>query len=111
MEHHAPTSSDTSPGYSHTQGQHSHRPWQWRLAFWLFIAIGAYYLITEHRAHLALGLPYLPLLLFAACPLIHLFGHGGHGGHQAGAPRPSPNVPAGQSGVQVTTEHRHGDMP
>lgn len=59
-------------------------PW-WRtrggLVLLGFLAIGAYLLITEHRAHLALALPYLPWLLFLACPLMHLFMHGGHGGH------------------------------
>jgi hypothetical protein len=47
-----------------------------------FLAIGGFYLWTEHRAHLLGALVYLPLL---ACPLMHLFmhhGHGGHGGHQ-----------------------------
>ena len=46
-----------------------------RLVFYGFLAIAAYFLITEHRAHLV---PYLPLVLLAACPLLHLF-HGGHG--------------------------------
>jgi hypothetical protein len=41
-----------------------------------FIAIAAYFLLTEHRAHLLGALPYLLLL---ACPLLHLFHHGGHG--------------------------------
>ncbi len=45
-----------------------------------FLAIAAFFLITEHRAHLFGILPYLLLL---ACPLLHLFhGHGGHGGHE-----------------------------
>lgn len=44
-----------------------------------FIAIAGFFLWTEHRAH-ALGV--LPYLLLAACPIIHLFMHGGHGGHQ-----------------------------
>jgi hypothetical protein len=44
--------------------------------FWMFAAVGAYYLITEHRAHL---LDYLPYILLMACPLMHLFHrHGGH---------------------------------
>ena len=45
------------------------------------IAIAAFFLWTEHRAHV-LGV--LPYVVFLACPLIHLFmhhGHGGHGGH------------------------------
>ncbi|HVK54986.1 MAG TPA: DUF2933 domain-containing protein [Burkholderiales bacterium] len=46
---------------------------------WGFIAIAAFFLFTEHRAHLFGILPYLLLL---ACPLMHLFhGHGGHGQH------------------------------
>ncbi len=45
-----------------------------------FLAIGAFFLITEHAAHLFGVLPYALLL---ACPLMHLFMHGGHG-HGAG---------------------------
>ena len=41
-----------------------------------FLAITAYFLWTEHRAHVVQSLPYI-LLLF--CPLLHLF-HGGHAG-------------------------------
>ena len=44
----------------------------------IFLAIGAFFLLTEHRAHLFGFLPYLLLL---ACPLMHMFHHGGHGGH------------------------------
>ena len=43
-----------------------------------FLAIGAYFLITEHRAHLALGVPYLPWLILLACPLMHVFMHRDH---------------------------------
>lgn len=41
-----------------------------------FLAIAAFFLFTEHRAHLFGVLPYLLLL---ACPLMHLFMHHGHG--------------------------------
>lgn len=44
-----------------------------------FLLIAGYFLVTEHRAHLALALPYLPWLLLLACPFLHFF-HGGHGG-------------------------------
>ncbi|MCI0559710.1 MAG: DUF2933 domain-containing protein [Nitrososphaera sp.] len=44
----------------------------------LFLAIIAFFLVTEHTAHLFGILPYLLLL---ACPLLHLFMHRGHGGH------------------------------
>ena len=41
-----------------------------------FLGVAAFFLLTEHRAH---AIEYLPLLLLAACPLMHLFhGHGGH---------------------------------
>ena len=45
-----------------------------------FLAIAAFFLWEEHRAHLLGALPYVLLLL---CPLLHLF-HGGHGGHGGG---------------------------
>ena len=55
------------------------RPW-WRsrigVAALGFGALIAFYLLTEHRAHVFGVLPYLLLL---ACPLMHLFMH--HGGH------------------------------
>lgn len=47
-----------------------------------FLLIAGFFLWTEHRAHL-LGI--LPYLLFAACPLMHLFHHG-HGHHGSGTP-------------------------
>jgi len=46
-----------------------------------FLAIGAFYLVTEHRAHLLPYLGYWPYLLVLACPLLHVFMHGGHGSH------------------------------
>ena len=47
-----------------------------------FILIGAYFLLTEHRAHM---IQFLPFLLLLACPLLHMFhGHGGHGGDAEG---------------------------
>ena len=46
----------------------------------LALAGVSYYLLTQHLEHLAVALPYLILL---ACPLMHIFGHGGHGHHHA----------------------------
>lgn len=44
----------------------------------MLAAIAAFYLLREHWAHVLGGWPYLLLLL---CPLMHVFGHGHHGGH------------------------------
>lgn len=69
-EHHA----------SNATGQGGH----WKLVLVVFLAIAAFFLYTEHSAHLY---GYLPYLLLAACPLMHLFHrHGSHGRHA----RPGP---------------------
>jgi hypothetical protein len=50
-------------------------------AAYLFLAVAAFFLWTEHRAHVLGALPYLLVL---ACPVIHLLmhrRHGGRGGH------------------------------
>lgn len=44
----------------------------------LFITVIGFYLFTEHTAHF-LGI--LPFLIFLLCPLMHIFMHHGHGGH------------------------------
>ena len=43
-----------------------------------FLIIAGALLFTEHRAHVLGVLIWLPLL---ACPLMHVFMHGGHGHH------------------------------
>ena len=54
---------------------------RFRWVFWGFMAIGAFFVLTEHTAHV-LGI--LPYLLVLACPLMHLFMHHGQGhGHHA----------------------------
>ena len=59
----------------------------WRLPLWigtaLLAAIALFFLWEEHRAHLFGVLPYL---LLAACPLIHVFMHRGHGGGHGSGP-------------------------
>ena len=55
------------------------------LALLVVALVGGFLLFTEHRAHVLGVLPYLFLL---ACPLMHLFMHGGHsrhGGHHGHA--------------------------
>ncbi len=65
-------SSITNPGF-----------WRSRtgLALLGFLGIAAFFLFTEHRAHVLGALPYVLLLL---CPFLHFFGHGGHGRHEEG---------------------------
>lgn len=52
--------------------------WIVRMLMIALVAVGAYYIITEHGAHV---LAAWPLLILLACPLMHIFMHGGHGGH------------------------------
>lgn len=49
--------------------------WLYKVGKWGAISIIAYFLITEHRAHVIQFLPYIFLLV---CPLMHIFMHGGH---------------------------------
>ena len=73
--------------HEHTQTS-SLRPRFWRssygVAFLIIAAVAAYFLLKDHTAYVA---NYLPLLLLAACPLMHFFMHRGHGhgGHKRAA--------------------------
>jgi hypothetical protein len=65
-----------------------------------FLAIAAYFLLAEHRAHF---IQLLPFLLLLACPLLHgLHGHGGRGGGDRDKSR--------RTGDE-TGEHRHEGEP
>jgi hypothetical protein len=70
------------------------RPTWWRtrtgVAAIGFGLVAAFYLLREHWGHTLGALPYLILL---ACPLMHLFMHGGHGGHDHGGGRSSQENP------------------
>ena len=75
------------PRPAHRPDQDSAPPfWRSRYALGLLVfgAVAAYFLLSEHRAHFFGALPFLLLL---ACPLMHVFMHGGHGssgGHSGG---------------------------
>lgn len=45
------------------------------IALIMLALVAGFYLLREHWAHVAGNWPYLLLLM---CPLMHLFGHGGH---------------------------------
>lgn len=65
--------------------EHANAPPFWRsrygIGLLVFGAIAAYFLLTEHLAHVVGA---LPLLILLACPLMHVFMHHGHGGHGHG---------------------------
>lgn len=46
----------------------------WAVTAFVVVAV-LFYLVTEHRVHFFGALPWLILL---ACPLLHIFMHGGH---------------------------------
>lgn len=64
------------------------RVFKWVLCGMLVVA--GFFLLTEHQAHV-LGV--LPYLLLAACPLMHVFMHHGHGGHHHHHHDPSQTPP------------------
>jgi hypothetical protein len=63
---------------SMSQEQGTQRSAQWGVLLLLLIAVIAFFLLTDHRAHLFEFLPYLLLL---ACPFMHFFMHRGHVKH------------------------------
>jgi len=91
---------------NHDKGERSHGLGGTASLFFIaFAAIGAFFLITEHRAHLYGALPWLLLL---AVPLLHVFmhsghGHGGHGG-EARRDRTEAGIGPPSSGSGA---HRH----
>ena len=64
-------------------GPHWSRINQWVL--WLGLAAAVLWMLYRHNAHLV---QLVPFLLVLACPLMHLFGHGRHGGHRHGDAAP-----------------------
>ena len=62
-------------------------------------AIASYFLLTWHLAHTLGALPYL---LLAACPLMHLFMHHGHGGYGS-MPQAGKDIAAGASPPSQST--------
>ncbi|MCP1644978.1 hypothetical protein J2T41_004620 [Pseudomonas citronellolis] len=82
--------------------QHASRPRFWRSRYGIGLlvigAIAGYFLLKERTAHMA---GYLPYLLLAACPLMHVFMHRGHGHGQ----------PASHDTAQAPRQHADGDGP
>jgi len=70
------------------------------IIFCVFTVVAAFYLLTEHRAHL---LGWLPYLIFLACPLMHVFMHGSHGRAHQGNSTPEKDA----SGTSARQSHNH----
>ena len=71
-----------APNQPRLNGPVQHRPDRldrfirhWAVTAFVVAAV-IFYLVTEHRVHFFGALPWLILL---ACPLLHIFMHGGHG--------------------------------
>jgi hypothetical protein len=98
---------DTHGNPSPHRPQHTPSTPFWRTrygaGFLVFGAIAAYFLLTEHLAHV---LGALPLLFLLACPLMHVFMHHGHahGNHRHGDGTSNPD--AGKS-----SQPQGGDAP
>ncbi|MBC7954678.1 MAG: DUF2933 domain-containing protein [Cytophagales bacterium] len=90
------------PAAHHQQPEQASAPPFWRsryaIGLLVFGAVAAYFLLSEHRAHFIGALPYLLLL---ACPLMHVFMHGGHGsghGDHGGGGKPGSGTSAPKTG-------------
>ena len=70
------------------------------------VSILGFLIYEGHGAHL---LGYAPFLLILACPLMHIFMHGGHGGHgvhgNRSAEEKETRAPEDQ---KKNSEHSHG---
>lgn len=100
---------DRDLGREYAKGPRPTQPRLVRIGFWLLLAIAAFYLFTEHRAHLLAG-AWLPLILLA-CPLMHLIMHRGHGGH--GAHRRGKSVKSDSQSLprSLNSSRGRGDAP
>lgn len=56
-----------------------------RNTWWIIFAIGLVGLVFLLRDHTSHVFSILPFLILLACPLMHLFMHKGHGGHDHGS--------------------------
>jgi Protein of unknown function (DUF2933) len=72
MEH----DDSSSPNHSAHEGSRPYSAWK-GAAIMVGVIIG-FFVLREHWGHV---LGFAPYLLLLACPLMHVFMHGGHGHH------------------------------
>lgn len=80
----------------HDQAERKRLRYRFELVLLAFLAIAAFLLFSEHRAHVLGGALWLLIL---ACPILHLFMHAGHGAHR------SRNT--GRASEERRSEHQH----
>lgn len=71
-----------------------------------FLAVAAFFLFSEYRAHF-LGI--LPYLLVLACSLMHLFHHGHHDHQESGRATPE-TAPPSETTVRPGENHEPGNV-
>lgn len=65
-------------GQNDTRDKRNGTSSRWFVVLVLFLAIGAFFLLSEHRAHAFYLLAWLLLL---TCPVLHFWMHGSHRSH------------------------------
>ena len=108
--------------YDHQRLQDDEPPSFWRTRYGIGLlvlgAVAAYFLLTEHLAHVA---QYWPFAFLLACPLMHLFMHHGHGhghghdhqghqGHDGSARRPQDLASPGSPRSSPHAHTTQGDL-
>ncbi len=91
---------------NHEHENHSEPGGFWRsryaLGYLVIGAVAAYFLLTEHLAHVIGALPFLLLL---ACPLMHVFMHHGHGHHDHHQDGKSPSDQSKDASTNKENHH------
>jgi hypothetical protein len=80
--------------------------WRSKSGFWAICAIVviSYFLLMEHRQHVFQALPFLIILL---CPMMHVFMHHGHGGHNEHDVKDTDAYQRGLEEGRKQTEHKN----
>ncbi len=97
--------------HSHPENTESNNGGSWLfsrtgIATLVAVSVLGFLIYEGHGAHL---LGYAPFLLILACPLMHIFMHGGHGGHGGhGNRRDEEKETRAPDDQKKNEEHSHG---